>query len=85
MGWYEHSELKPYDYITEWQAADSRHEMFTKIRHSDEILYDGGWGPERLHWNPKQEQGWIHCTEARHKEIMQWITDTVNECAPGNE
>ena len=87
MNWYEHSELKMYDYITHRDRPE-RQTLFEDIRYSDfgnHTFYQGGWGPEPLIWSMNTEQGYVWCTEARQKEIQQWVRDTVFNCAPGND
>jgi hypothetical protein len=87
MNWYEHSEIKMYDYITV-RARSDRQTLFEDIKYSDfgeHTFYQGGWGPEPMIWSTSQEQGFVHCTEARQEEIQQWVRDTVFNCAPGND
>ena len=88
MNWYEHSELKMYDYITAWQPKNTRQRLFETIKYSSEPIFSrfkGGWGQEIMHWRLNEEQGFVWCTEARQEEIQQWVRDTVFNCAPGNE
>lgn len=87
LNWYEFSELKMYDYITE-KKRKTRLALFEDIKYSDfglHAFYQGGWGPEPLIWSLNAEQGFVHCSEARQEEIQQWIRDTVFNCAPGND
>jgi hypothetical protein len=87
MNWYEHSELKMYDYI-KIQSRSSRQTLFENIKYSDfgeHTFYQGGWGAEPLIWSVYTEQGYVWSTEARQEEIQQWVRDTVFRCAPGNE
>jgi len=87
LNWYEFSELKMYDYITE-KKRKTRQTLFEDIKYSDfgtHKFYQGGWGPEPLIWSLNSEQGFVHCSEARQEEIQQWIRDTVFNCAPGND
>lgn len=82
--WYAKSELAHYDYI--WsKVADTRHDLFVKIKFSDRELLGGGWGPESLYWDPNLETGFVWCTQARQKEIEAWITTTAQQVAPGND
>jgi hypothetical protein len=87
MSWYQHSELKMYDYITV-RDRPSRQTLFEDIKYSDfgeHTFYQGGWGPEPMIWSVNTEQGYVWSTEARHQEIEEWVRDTVFNCAPGNE
>jgi hypothetical protein len=87
MNWYEHSEIKMYDYI-KIRERQSRQQLFEDIKYShfgDHTFYQGGWGPESMIWSVNQEQGFVWCTEARQEEITQWVRDTIFNCAPGND
>jgi hypothetical protein len=87
MNWYEHSEIKMYDYI-KVRERESRQTLFENIKYSDfgdHTFYQGGWGPEPMIWSVNQEQGYVWCTEARQEQIQQWVRDTVFNCAPGND
>jgi hypothetical protein len=87
MGWYQHSELKMYDYITH-RSRPERQTLFEDIKYSsfgDHTFYQGGWGAEPMVWSVNQEQGYVWCTAARHQEIAEWVRDTVFNCAPGND
>jgi hypothetical protein len=87
MNWYEHSEIKMYDYI-KVRERESRQTLFEDIKYSDfgeHTFYQGGWGPEPMIWSTNQEQGYVWCSEARQEQIQQWVRDTVFNCAPGND
>ncbi len=87
MNWYEHSEIKMYDYI-KVRERESRQTLFENIKYSDfgeHTFYQGGWGPEPMIWSTNQEQGYVWCSEARQEQIQQWVRDTVFNCAPGND
>ena len=77
MGWYQHSELKMYDYITVRERS-TRQTLFEDIKYShfgDHTFYQGGWGPEPMNWSVNTEQGYVWCTEARHQEIEEWVLE----------
>jgi hypothetical protein len=57
MNWYEHSEIKMYDYI-KVRERESRQTLFEDIKYSDfgeHTFYQGGWGPEPMIWSVNQE------------------------------
>ena len=88
MTWYQHHELKMYNYITAYTPKNPRQELFEQIKYSDQPglqRYQGRWGREILHWDINQERGLVYCTPSRHQEIVKWVDLTVNECAPGND
>jgi hypothetical protein len=87
MNWYEHNEIKMYDYI-KIRKRQQRQQLFEDIKYSDfgdYTFYQGGWGAEPMIWSINQERGFIWCTESRQEQIQQWVRDTVFNCAPGNE
>jgi hypothetical protein len=84
LDWYEHSELAQYNEIIKWVPNNPRQDFFNQMRYFNEIVFQGGWGPELLHWRLPQERGYVWCTEARQQEIQKWIQDSVDYLAPGN-
>ena len=85
LDWYEHNELIHHKKIVKWQAKNPRQDFFNQIRHFNDLVYKGGWGPEILHCRLNEDRGYVWSTETRQQEIVKWIQDSVDYLAPGND
>ena len=85
LDWYEHNELLHHKKIVKWQAKNPRQDFFNQIRHFNDLVYKGGWGPEILHWRLNEDRGYVWSSELRQKEILEWIEYNVDHLAPKND
>lgn len=63
--------------IKEYVPRSQRHKIFHILKYGTKICYKGPWGSELLYWDPNQELGYVWATEARSKEIIDWIRDNL--------
>lgn len=74
----EIEELTRYGKIREWSPRNQRHALFLTMKHPNHIFYQGGWGPELLHYDREADIylgkcGRIYCSYERYKEIANWF------------
>lgn len=59
----------------------SRHSLFMMIKYPEHKFYQGGWGPELLHFvddGPyRGKVGKVRCSYQRYKDIANWFLMTM--------
>lgn len=89
-GRYEMEEFQLYGVVRPWRYRDPRHEIFDKLKYTNQSKWQGDWGPEPLLYDNVDDLllgqlGRVWCTERRAEEIKHWIINTIHNVAPGND